>query len=68
MSKKDFLAFPEAVKDEMDNALGLVQFGGKKPKAKPWEAADVVNVVYDHDGNTFRAIYTVRFREVVYVL
>ncbi|ARW16877.1 hypothetical protein S101446_01751 [Komagataeibacter europaeus] len=52
----------------MDNALGLVQFGGKKPKAKPWEAADVVNVVYDHDGNTFRAIYTVRFREVVYVL
>ncbi len=30
-SKKDFLAFPERVKDEMGNALGLAQFGGKQP-------------------------------------
>ncbi len=36
-SKKDFLAFPEPVKDEMGNALGLAQFGGKHPKAKPWK-------------------------------
>lgn len=35
-SKKDFLAFPEPVKDEMGNALGLAQFGGKHPSAKPW--------------------------------
>ena len=25
-------------------------------------------VVEDHDGNAYRAVYTVRFREVVYVL
>ena len=30
-SKKDFLNFPEPVKDGMGNALGLAQFGGKHP-------------------------------------
>lgn len=69
-SKKDFLAFPEPVKDEMGNALGLAQFGGKHPKAKPWKGlgSGVVEIVEDHDGDTYRAVYTVRFREVVYVL
>ena len=37
-SKKDFLAFPEPVKDEMGNALGVAQFGGKHPSAKPWKS------------------------------
>jgi hypothetical protein len=36
-SKRDFLAFPEPVKDDMGNALGLAQFGGKHPRAKPWK-------------------------------
>lgn len=69
-SKKDFLGFPEGVKYEMGNALGLAQFGGKHPKAKPWKGAGagVFEVVDDHDGDTFRAVYTVRFKEVVYVL
>jgi phage-related protein len=69
-SKRDFLEFPEAVKDELGNALGLAQFGGKHPKAKPWkgEGAGVFEVVEDHNGDTYRAVYTVRFRDVVYVL
>lgn len=69
-SKKDFLAFPDGVKDEMGNALGLAQFGGKHPKAKPWRGAGagVFEVVDDHDGDTFQGVYTVRFKEVVYVL
>jgi phage-related protein len=69
-SKKDFLAFPEPVKDEMGNALGLAQFGGKHPGSKPWrgQGPGVFEVVEDHDGNTYRAIYTVRFKEIVYVL
>ncbi len=33
--KRDFLRFPEPVKDEMGNALGVAQFGGKHPSAKP---------------------------------
>jgi len=69
-SKKDFLGFPRPVKDEMGNALGVAQFGGKHPSAKPWkgQGAGVFEVVEDHDGDTYRAVYTVSFKEVVYVL
>ena len=69
-SKKDFLSFPGPVRDEMGNALGLAQFGGKHPSTKPWkgQGSGVFEVVEDHDGDTYRAVYTVRFREVVYVL
>jgi phage-related protein len=69
-SKKDFLGFPEPVKDEMGNALGLAQFGGKHPSAKPWkgQGPGVLELIDDHDRSTYRAVYTVCFREVVYVL
>ena len=69
-SKKDFTGFPEPVKDEMGNALGLAQFGSKHPSAKPWkgQGPGVFEVVENHSGDTYRAIYTVRFNEVVYVL
>jgi phage-related protein len=69
-SKRDFLKFPEPVKDELGNALGIAQFGGKHPAAKPWrgEGPGVFEIVEDRDGNTYRAVYTVRFREVIYVL
>jgi len=69
-SKRDFLVFPEAVKDDMGNALGLAQFGGKHPSAKPWkgQGPGVFELVENYDGNSYRAVYTVRFKEVVYVL
>lgn len=69
-SKKDFLGFPESVKDEMGNALGVAQFGGKHPSAKPWkgQGPGVFELVEANDGDTYRAVYTVRFEEVVYVL
>jgi phage-related protein len=69
-SKRDFLEFPEPVKDDMGNALGIAQFGGKAPTAKPWkgQGSGVLEIVESHDGNAFRAVYTVRFPEVVYVL
>lgn len=69
-SKRDFLGFPDPVKDELGNALGLAQFGGKHPSAKPWkgQGPGVFELVEDHDRNTYRAVYTVRFKEVVYVL
>ena len=34
-SKRDFLIFPAAVKEDMGNALGIAQFGGTAPTAKP---------------------------------
>jgi len=50
--------------------LGVAQFGGKHPSSKPWKGlgGGVLELVDDHQGDTYRAVYTVRFREVVYVL
>jgi phage-related protein len=69
-AKLDLLAFPEAVKDGIGTALSVAQFGGKHPAAKPWKGAGsgVLEVVENHDGNTYRAVYTVHFRCAVYVL
>jgi phage-related protein len=69
-AKHDFMEFPHAVKSEMGNALGVAQFGGKHPSAKPWkgEGPGVLEIVEDFDGNAYRAIYAVRFGKAVYVL
>jgi len=69
-SKRDLLEFPEAVKDGIGTALSVAQFGGKHPAAKPWkgQGTGVLEVVHDYDGDTYRAVYIVRFRGAVYVL
>lgn len=69
-SKDDLVGFPEAVKDEIGTALSVAQFGRKHPKAKPWkgEGAGVLEIVADHRGNTYRAVYTVKFEHAIYVL
>ena len=69
-SKKDLLSFPDEVVDAMGYALGIAQLGGKHPHAKPWrgEGGGVFEAVEDHSGDTYRAVYTVRFADVIYVL
>ncbi len=70
-AKEDLLAFPAAVVREMGHALFVAQMGAKHAAAKPlrgFGGANVLEVVEDHRGNTYRAIYTVRFAEIVYVL
>ncbi len=69
-SKDDLLAFPEAVKDEIGTALSVAQFGGTHPSAKPWkgQGSGVFEIVEDHRGDTYRAVYTVRFEDFVYVI
>jgi len=69
-SKRDFLSFPAAAKEDMGNALGIAQFGGTAPTAKPWKGLGpgVLEDVESHDGNAYRAVYTVRFEKAVYVL
>lgn len=69
-ARNDLIDFPEAVQDEIGIALSVAQFGGKHPQAKPWkgEGAGVFEVVEDHKGDTFRALYTVKFEKAVYVL
>ena len=56
---------------EIGYALYLAQLGGKHGSAKPLKGfggAGVLEVVEDHDGDSYRAVYTVRFSEAVYVL
>jgi phage-related protein len=70
-SRKDLRAFPKAVRTTFGQALYDAQTGGKHPGAKPLKGfggAGVLEVVEDDDGNTYRAVYTVRFVGVVYVL
>ena len=69
-AKRDFLAFPMVVKEDMGNALGIAQFGGTAPTAKPWKGLGpgVLEIVESHDGNAYRAVYTVRFGKAIYVL
>ena len=70
-SYKDFRQFPDAVQDQMGYALHLAQIGDKHEYAKPLKGfggAGVLEVVSDHVGDTFRAVYTVKFAQVIYVL
>ena len=69
-AKKDFLTMPVQVQRESGMALGVAQHGGKHPSVKPWkgEGPGVMEIVTDFDSDTFRAIYTVKFRKAIYVL
>jgi phage-related protein len=69
-SKSDFLEFPAEVVSDMGFALGVAQLGGKHPAAKAWksEGPGVFEIVESFEGNAYRALYTVRFEGVVYVL
>jgi len=63
--------FPAEVQRHIGYALHFAQMGDKHPSAKPLQgfgSAGVLEIVEDHDGDTYRAVYTVRFAEVVYVL
>lgn len=69
-SRDGLLEFPAQVRREIGNALGVAQFGGKHPAAKPWkgDGGGVFEIVEDFDKDTYRAVYCVRFSGAVYVL
>ena len=69
-SKVDLKRFPEPVQDRMGFAIYQAQTGLQHHDAKPLKGfgSGVLEVVARHDGDTFRAVYTVRFQAAVYVL
>jgi phage-related protein len=70
-SRDDLRKFPEEVQQMMGFALYRAQLGKKHPDAKPlkgFKGSGVLEIVEDFDGDTYRAIYTVKFEEIVYVL
>lgn len=70
-SREDLRAFPENVQWKLGGALWDAQNGRKATFAKPLKGfggASVLEIVDDFDGDTYRAVYTVRFAGAVYVL
>lgn len=70
-SEEDVSGFPPDVRRRIGGALWDAQVGRKAPYAKPLRGfgdAGVLEIADDFDGNTFRAVYTVRFAKAVYVL
>ncbi|HLP91774.1 MAG TPA: type II toxin-antitoxin system RelE/ParE family toxin [Nostocaceae cyanobacterium] len=70
-SLEDLKEFPDEVKREFGYALYIAQTGSKHPNAKPlkgFNGSGVLEIVEDYDGDTHRAVYTVKFSTAVYVL
>ncbi len=70
-SKEDLSNFPAEVRRRVGGALWEGQIGRKAPYVKPLKGcgdAGVLEITDAFDGDTFRAVYTVRFAKAVYVL
>lgn len=70
-SRKALREFPEPVRDHVGYALYVAQKGGKHRDTKAlsgFSGAGVVEIIKDFRGDTFRAVYTVRYAEAVCVL
>ena len=70
-AREDLKQFPEDVKQDIGYALYEAQRGGKSTAAKPlkgFAGAGVLEIIENYSGDTYRAVYTVKFKDVVYVL
>jgi len=70
-SYRDLRAFPDPVQDAIGYALYQAQIGEKHSSAKPLKGfggAGVLEIVADYVGDTFRAVYSVKFAMTIYVL
>jgi phage-related protein len=72
-SRRDLKAFPKQVRSDIGQALYTAQMGETDPAAKPLKGfggARVMEIIDRHDTNTntYRAVYTVQFSNVIYVL
>ncbi|MDJ0717241.1 MAG: type II toxin-antitoxin system RelE/ParE family toxin [Prochloraceae cyanobacterium] len=70
-TKKAVQSFPLPVRQAIGFALFQAQLGGKHIDVKPLKGfggASVLEVVSRYDSDTYRAVYTVKFFGVIYVL
>ena len=70
-SRRDLRGFARPVRRDIGQALYAAQQGETDPAAKPLKGFGgrfVVEIIADHSGGTWRAVYTVRFPEAIYVL
>ena len=70
-TRKDVRSFPRPVRRDIGMALYAAQHNELNPAARPMKGfggSSVVEIVSDFGGDTWRAVYTVRFAEAAYVL
>jgi phage-related protein len=70
-SKRDLLSMPVAVRRLFGHALDYAQKGKQHKDAyvlKGFGSAGVLEIIDDDEGGTYRAVYTVKFKEAVFVL
>jgi phage-related protein len=68
-SQKDLRAFPSAVRSEIGQSLFEAQLGEHPGNARHLKGLGGVLEIRDNfDGDTYRAVYTIRFEGVLYVL
>jgi phage-related protein len=70
-SYKDLMALPVDVRRFVGFALSLAQAGERHEATKVLKGfggAGVLEVIYSDVGGTFRAVYTVRYHQAVFVL
>ncbi len=71
-AKADFMAFPATVQREMGYALFLAQMGKRHPimakTLKGFGGGTVMEIRESHHGDAYRAVYTVRHADAIYVL
>lgn len=61
---------PKNVKEDFVQRLTIARLGGTPPKMKAWkgEGSGVYELLGDERGEAYRAVYTIRFKEAVYIL
>jgi phage-related protein len=70
-SRRELKSFPDEVRGSVGHALHQAQCGDESELAKALKGLggrSILEIVADFDGNTYRAVYTVRFSDSIYVL
>ncbi len=70
-NKKDLQKLPRAVQEVFAHGIQMAAEGDTHPDAKAlkgYGGRSVIEIIEDHKSDTYRAVYTVRFKTAVYVL
>src|SRR4030065_2152463 len=70
-SKRDLMALPVSIRKFFGHALDFAQRGDKHDAAKVLKgfgSAGILEIIEDGRSGTYRAVYTIKFKEAVFVL
>ncbi|NGX41732.1 MAG: hypothetical protein K940chlam7_00004 [Chlamydiae bacterium] len=70
-TRKDLTKLPADVRDMFSHGLKMASFGENPIDSKPLKGfggTSVVELIENHKSDTYRAVYTVKFKEALYVL